>query len=49
MSSTISSNIRNRKIGTEETAKINLIIESLEKDPKSQEFLAPVDYIGKLG
>lgn len=43
----IANNIRGRKIESEETSKLNLIIEQLEKDPRSQEFLAPVDYICK--
>jgi hypothetical protein len=36
-----------KALGREEANKIKSIIESIEKDPRSYDFLVPVDYIGK--
>lgn len=37
-----------KALGREEATKIKSIIENIEKDPRSYDFLIPVDYIGKL-
>lgn len=37
-----------KSLGRDEAAKIKSIIDNIEKDPRSYDFLVPVDYIGNV-
>lgn len=38
---------KDTNIGKDEKNKLMAVLDALEKDPRSYDFLVPVDYIGK--
>lgn len=44
----MSTNLKGKVIGKDEMSKLKSVIETLEKDPRSVDFLHPVDYVGKF-
>ena len=44
----MSTNLKGKVIGKDEMSKLKTVIETLEKDPRSVDFLHPVDYVGKF-
>ena len=44
----MTTNFKGKIIGKDEMSKLKSIIETLEKDPRSVDFLNPVDYVGKF-